>query len=88
VTAGGTTANTQVPGVNENVFYNLPIKVMWSFKNVACLENTIFILGDPDVNYPTYQGGQLQSLDDRVCQTVTQLLVQAAHVIIEEKKTM
>ena len=56
---------------------------MWPFKNEACLENTIFILGDPDVNYPTYQEGQLQSPDERVCETVAQFLTQVTHDIIE-----
>jgi hypothetical protein len=76
---GEATTNTQIPASHENVFYNLPIKVMWPFKNAACLENTIFILGDPDVTYPTYQAGQLQPPDKRVRQTVTQFLAQAAH---------
>ena len=56
---------------------------MWSFKNAVCLENTIFILGDTDVNYPTFQGGQLQSPDERVCETVTQFLAQTTHVSIQ-----
>ena len=46
------------------------------------LENTIFILGDQDVNYPTYPPGQLQPLDERVRQIVTQFLAQAAHASI------
>lgn len=81
-TAGSATTNTQVPASHENVFYNFPDKAMWPFKNAACLENTIFKLGDPDVTCPTYQVGQLQPPDERVRQTVTQFLAQAAHAII------
>ena len=77
-TAGHPTANTQIPASHENVFFNLPIKAMWPFNNAACLDNTIFILGDPQVNYPTFQQGQLEPQDDRVRQTVTQFLVQTA----------
>ena len=56
---------------------------MWPFKNAACLENTIFILGDADVNYPTLQAGQLQPPGERMRETVTQFLAQAAHASIE-----
>ncbi len=37
----------------------------------------------PDVNYPTYQSGQLQPPDGRVCKTVTQFLSQTTHDRIE-----
>ena len=70
--------NTQIPASYEKVFYNLPIEAMWTFKNVVCLENTIFILGDPDVNYRMCQTGQLQSPDERVHETVTQFLTQVS----------
>ena len=55
---------------------------MWPFKNAACLENTIFVLGDPRVNYPTYHARQLQPQEERVHQTVTQFLVQAEYASI------
>jgi hypothetical protein len=76
-TAGPATASTLIPESHANVFYNLPIKAMWPFNNAACLENTIFILGDTDVKYPTYNPGQLQPLDDRVHKTVCRFLAEA-----------
>jgi hypothetical protein len=60
---------------------------MWPFTNAACLENTIFVLGDPDVNYPAYHAGQLQSLDKRVRQTVTQFLAQVELSTLRESET-
>jgi hypothetical protein len=57
---------------------------MWPFNNAACLENTIFILGDPDVKYPTYNLGQLQPEGDRVQKTVCRFLAEASFVCPNE----
>jgi hypothetical protein len=60
-TAGAETTKIDIPVTHRDVFYNLPIKIMWPFKNAIALNNTICMLSDPQVklvNHPTYQMGE------------------------------
>jgi hypothetical protein len=42
----------------EDVFYNLPIKIMWPFRNAIAINNTTYMLSDKQFNPPTYLVGE------------------------------
>ncbi len=65
-TVGSASTNTHIPASPASL-------------NAACFDNTIFILGNPRVNYPTSQSGEIQSQEDRVHQTVCQFLAQVTY---------
>jgi hypothetical protein len=56
-TAGAETTKIDIPVTHRDVFYNLPIKIMWPFKNAIALNNTTCMLFDPQVNHPIPDGG-------------------------------
>ena len=67
-TAGEEKTKSDIPVAH--VFYNLPMKIMWPFRNAIALNNTIFMLADKEVNHPTYQIGELEPPEERVHKTV------------------
>ena len=69
------TTKIDIPVTHRDIFYNLPIKIMWPFKNATALNNTICMLSDPQVNHPTYQMGELEPLEERVHATVSRFYV-------------
>ncbi len=60
--AGAKITNMDIPVTHRDVFYNLPIKIMWPFWNAIALDNTIYILSDKQVNHPAYQMGELEPI--------------------------
>ena len=41
--AGEAATDIQIPASHRDVFYNLPVKLMWPFKNATALHNTIYM---------------------------------------------